>query len=155
LQKRGFISVAGFYNKYDNLLSVENLPPAPEASPEPAHLVLPLFFRNGIRAQTKGYEVASLWDLTGWWRVKPSYSYMFLNADRNPGSNDASTVKQLEGDSPHHKVVVQSLFTLPHNLNIDLRYRYVSALPDQNVAAYSTGDISVGTKISESFASSV
>jgi iron complex outermembrane recepter protein len=151
LQKRGFISVSGFFNKYDNLLSVENQPPAPETIPEPAHLILPLYLRNGIRAQTKGVEVASLWDLRDWWRLKPSYSYMHLNAERDSGSNDASTVKQLEGDSPQHKAVLQSLFTLPGSLTIDLRYRYVSSLPDQKVPSYSTGDISVGKRISHAF----
>jgi hypothetical protein len=43
-------------------------------------------------------------------------------------SNDASTVRQLEGDSPRHKVVVQSLLNLPGDFVIDLTYRYVSAV---------------------------
>ena len=57
---------------------------------------------------------------------------------------DASTVKQLEGDSPRHKVVIQSSFNLRHGLDLMLTYRYVSAVPDQKVEAYSTGDVSFG-----------
>ena len=150
IRNRGFISVAAFYNRYDKLLSVENQPPAPEATPEPAHLVLPLYFRNGIETETNGVEVTSIWDIGSSWRIKPSYSYLHLNASRDPGSNDASTENQLEGDTPQHKVVIQSFFTLPHSINLDLTYRYVSAIPDQKVPSYSTGDIQIGKRIGQS-----
>jgi len=155
VRRGGFISVNGFYNRYDSLLSVENQAPAVEALPAPAHLILPLYLRNGIAAQTKGVEVASLWDVRSWWRLKPSYSYLHLNAERYPTSDDASTVKQLEGDSPQHKVVIQSLLSLPRAFNFDLTYRYVSALPDQKVASYSTGDARLAKRITRDIELSV
>jgi iron complex outermembrane receptor protein len=145
----GFISVSGFYNRYNDLLSVENRPITAESSPAPAHLVLPIYFRNGIETQTKGVEVSALFDPRSWLRVKGSYSYMHLNAERAPWSNDASTVAQLQGDSPQHKVVFQSFFRLPGALEASLTYRYVGALPgpDQKVPAYSTGDARVARRI--------
>ena len=155
LKKSLLFDIAGFYNRYDNLLSVENRPPAPEASPAPLHFILPLYLRNGIAAQTKGFEVSSTWEVKNWWRLKPSYSYMHLSAGRYPTSNDASTVKQLAGDSPQHKAVVQSLFTLPRAFELDLTYRYVSALPDQNVRAYSTGDVRFAKRITREIELSV
>src|SRR5205823_3739000 len=84
-----------------------------------------------------------------WWRVRGSYSYMHLNAERAPSSNDASTVAQLQGDSPQHKVVVQSFLRLPGDLGVSLTYRYVGALPgpDQRVPAYSTGDARIARRI--------
>jgi iron complex outermembrane receptor protein len=85
-------------------------------------------------------EFSALVDLRPWWRLRGSYSYLVLDAKHEPGSNDASTVGQLEGDSPRHKVVVQSTFTLPKSLELTLTYRYVSDIPDQKVASYSTGD---------------
>jgi iron complex outermembrane receptor protein len=147
IARAGFISVAAFYNRYDNLLSVENLPPTPEATPGPPHLLLPLYFRNGIAAQTKGVELASLLDLRSWWRVKPSYSHVHLNAERYPWSDDASTVRQLQGDTPQHKVVLQSFFTLPRAIDLDLTYRYVSSLPDVGVKAYSTADVRLAKRV--------
>src|SRR6185503_17312333 len=48
LSARGFVSVALFHNRYEDLLSVESRPLAAEATPEPAHLVLPLYLRNGV-----------------------------------------------------------------------------------------------------------
>jgi iron complex outermembrane receptor protein len=150
IKRGGFISINGFYNRYDNLLSVENRPPAPEASPAPLHYILPLYFRNGIAAQTKGFEVAGLWAAKSWWRWKGSYSYLHLNAERYPTSDDASTVKQLQGDTPQHKVVVQSLLALPRGFDLDLTYRYVSAIPDQGVDAYATGDARLAKRITRS-----
>ena len=155
LKKHGFLSVNGFYNRYDDLLSVESQPTIPETSPAPPHLVLPLYLRNGVAAQTTGVEIVSLWDMKSWWRLKPSYSYVHLNAERDATSNDASTVTQLEGDSPRHKVVIQSFLALPQAFDLDLTYRYVSAIPNQNVRSYSTGDVRLARKITPEFELSV
>ena len=46
INKAGFISIAAFHNRYDDLLSVENRPAAPEATPPPPHLVVPLYFET-------------------------------------------------------------------------------------------------------------
>jgi iron complex outermembrane receptor protein len=67
-----------------------------------------------------------------------------LDARRKSGSNDASTVGQLEGDTAAHTIVIQSSFQLPRRFDVNLAYRYVSAVPDQRVPAYGTGDIRIG-----------
>ncbi len=134
------IGIAGYYNQYDDLLSVENLPAAVETTPAPPHLVLPLYLRNGVRGNTKGVEISSTWQPFPAWQLRGSYSYLHLNVRNKLGSNDASTVKQEEGDSPAHQVVVRSSFNLPRRFELDIIYRYVSALPDQQVKAYSTAD---------------
>ncbi len=147
LSKSGFLSVATFHNRYDDLLSVENRPAAPEEDPPPTHLVLPLYLRNGVRATTSGVEISGLWDLRKWWRLRGSYSFLGLDARNKATSNDASTVRQLEGDSPAHKAVMQSSFNLPRAFELDLTWRYVSDLPDQRVPAYSTGDVRIGRRL--------
>lgn len=146
-----YVDVASFYNQYDDLLSVENIPPIVEASPAPPHLLIPLFLRNGVQADTAGIEISPVWDPTTWWRLKGSYSYLHLNAHDKATSDDVSTVGQLEGDSPQHRVVVQSSWNLSKDFELDLIYRYVSALPDQNVPAYSTGDARFGWRLSKQF----
>ena len=45
--------------------------------------------------------------------------------------------------------MVQSFFTLPQHFELDLTYRYVSELPDQNVPAYSTGDVRFARRVGE------
>jgi iron complex outermembrane receptor protein len=149
IQDGGFLGLSTFYNRYDDLLSVESRPPFVEESPAPTHLVLPLYFRNGVAAQTKGFEISSLWDVRTWWRLAGSYSFVQINAERYAASNDASTVAQLEGDTPRHKVVVRQMFTLPGAFDLDLTYRYVSRVfgPDQRVPSYSTGDVRIARRL--------
>jgi iron complex outermembrane receptor protein len=82
---------------------------------------------------------------------------MHLDARRYPTSNDASTVAQLEGDSPRHKVVTQSFFELPKGFDLGLTYRYVSSVPgpDQRVPAYSTGDVRFAKRLTRELELSV
>ncbi len=151
IRRNGFVSLAAFYNRYDDLLSVELGASFAETLPSPTHVILPLYFRNGVRAETAGMEVSTLFDLTDWWRLRDSYSFLALNAADKPASIDASTVRQLQGDSPQHKIVVQSSFSLPRNVDVDLTYRFVSSVPDQNVPAYSTGDARIGWRFARQF----
>ena len=144
LSRRLLASLSLFHNRYNDLLSVENRPPFVETTPAPQHLVLPLYLRNGIAAKSNGGELAMTWDANSWLRLKGSYSAVFIDAIRRPGSNDASTVRQLEGDSPSHVGVVQSSFKLPRRFDLTLTYRVVSAVPDLNVPGYSTGDARIG-----------
>jgi iron complex outermembrane receptor protein len=140
----GSLDLSLFHNRYHNLLSVEAGAGVVETLPTPAHLVLPLYFRNGIAANTTGGEISGVWDPKPWWRVQASYALALVDARHEPGSIDASTVGQLEGDTPAHSVVARSTFAMPHNFDLGLTYRFVSVIPDQKVRSYSTGDISAG-----------
>ena len=143
------------YRKRQERLSFEER--QAENLPAPPHLVLPIYFRNGIQAQTAGVEITSLWDLKSWWRVRANYAYMHLDAKRATLSNDASTIGQIEGDSPRHTAVIQSFLTLPRGFELGLTYRYVAALPgtDQKIPAYSTGDARIGKRLNRQLEVSV
>ena len=139
-----FVDVSAFYNDYDDLLSVEANTPFVEASPPPSHIVLPLLLRNLVEGKTSGVEIAPNWTVLSRWRLKGTYSFLHMDLKRKPASIDGSTVRDAEGSSPQHQVTLQSWLQLPRNVEFDLIYRYVSALPAQNVASYSTADIRLG-----------
>lgn len=151
VRKAGFVSLAMFHNRYDDLLSVESGPIFAETSPEPRHLVLPLNLRNGVKAVTSGLELATLFDLRKWWRLRASYAFVGLDARNKPLSNDASTVRQLEGDSPAHKALIWSQFTLPKSFELDMIWRGVGGVPNQGVPSYSTGDVRIGRRLGKQF----
>jgi len=144
IAKHGFVTLSLFHNRYHDLLSVESGPLIVEAVPAPTHLVLPLYLRNGIAANSTGGELAGVWDFNSWWRLRASLSVVQMDARRQAGSNDASTVGQLEGDTPSHGSTIQSSFKLPRHVDLNMTYRYVSAVPDQHVRSYSTGDVRIG-----------
>ena len=72
----------------------------------------------------------------------PATSWSDLNMHLRAASDalEVGTAPIIEGSSPKSEVTLQSAFDLSKTLQFDLRYRYVSALPGEGVASYSTGD---------------
>ncbi|MCU1237756.1 MAG: TonB-dependent receptor, plug, partial [Candidatus Solibacter sp.] len=152
LGRRIFLDAAAFYNHYHDLFS-EDIIGAPffETSPGTPHLLLPAQFRNGLKGTTKGIEIAPEWRPIDAWRLRGSYSYLHMNIDKAPGSGDVGIGPGIVGSSPQHEVTVQSGFDLSRQLQLDLTFRYVSALPGQQVPAYSTGDVRLGWRVVPQF----
>lgn len=143
LHRTFFVDVAAFYNRYEDLVSVETQTPFVETSPPPLHVVLPVLFDNKVFGTTTGIEIAPVWTPTNWWHVKSSYSYLNMDMEREPGSIDGSSVGSLEGSSPRHQVAVQLLFDLPKGVEFDQTVRYVSGLRAGGIPSYTTGDLRV------------
>jgi iron complex outermembrane receptor protein len=135
------VDIAAFYNNYDHLLSIEPGAPFSESSPPPPHTVIPFFFRNGLLGHTAGFEIAPDWTPTRTWRLRGSYSYLYIDLDKRASSQDTSSANSTQGSSPHHQVAIQSSLDLPKKLEFDQSLRYVSALPAQLVRAYTTADV--------------
>ena len=141
LGKKISVDIADFYNHYHNLLDEEITGGFfLEDTPPPVHLLLPAQFRNGLLGYTKGVEVVPEWRPTSFWRLRGSYSYLHMNLGKSPGSGDIGTAPGIMGSSPQDEAWVQSSFDVSKVIQLDLTYRYVSALPGQLVTAYSTGD---------------
>ncbi len=150
-----YVDIAAFYNNYDHLLSVEPGAPYSENSPPPPHTVVPFFFRNGLLGKTSGFEIAPDWTPNGWWRLRGSYSYLYMDLNKHSTSVDTTTAGSTEGSSPHHQIVIQSAFDFPKKLEFDQILRYVSALPTQRVGAYTTADVRFSWHASHSLELSV
>jgi iron complex outermembrane recepter protein len=138
-----YVDFSAFDNKYDDLASYGPGTSAVKTTPL-LYLLLAEPYANGIKGTTEGFEVAPSWSPTNWWQLKGSYSYLHLSTQDKPGFTDTGTVAMYNGSSPHDGVVIQSLLNLPKRFEFDLTYRYVSALPAQDVSAYSTVDARVG-----------
>jgi iron complex outermembrane receptor protein len=135
------LDIAGFFNQYDHLLSVEPGAPFTETLPAPPHTVVPITGGNGIRGTTSGFEVSADWKPASRWRLQGSYAYLHMDLRTKPGSRDMSTVSSTEGSTPRHEPAIRSFFDLTPNIDISLAWRYVSALSAQNVAGYLTADV--------------
>lgn len=150
-----YVDVALFYNDYNDLYSFQVGDPFFETTPPPAHAIIPILTSNGIKGNTKGFEVSPDWTPVKGWELRASYSYLDMELENKPGSNDPSSIPGYEGSSPRHQVVVQSFVNLPKKLQFDQTYRYVSALPAQTVASYQTMDARIGWSISRQLEVSV
>jgi iron complex outermembrane recepter protein len=61
------VSLATFYNVYDNIRSAEPGPP-------PSNI--PIKFANGVRGKTYGVELSATQQLTSWWSLRWGYTFI-------------------------------------------------------------------------------
>jgi iron complex outermembrane receptor protein len=156
IRKKVYFDVASFYNHYSDLFSEDITgPPYLENNPAPAHLLLPADFGNGLLGTTEGIEIAPEWKPTNFWRLWGSYSFLEMHIKRSPGSLDVGTAPIIQGSSPQHQAAIQSNLDFAKRFSLDLTYRYVSALPEQKVPAYSTTDAHFAWRVRQRFELSI
>jgi iron complex outermembrane receptor protein len=159
IDKSLYIDIAGFFNHYHDVFSedviggesLQTTLPFPAPSAPPTYLLFPAQFQNDLYGATYGGEIAPEWRPTNFWRLRGSYSFlrMSLKTAQTASIPLGSTLDQ--GSSPQHEVSIDSGFNLTKALQLDLIYRYVSALPYQSVRGYSTGDTRIGYRIGSHF----
>jgi len=135
-----WLDLALFYNRYDHLRSIEPGIPFSESAPPPTHDVQPFFFRNEMRAETSGAELASSFQPMAGWLLQANYTYLRMHLNPRQGSND-TTSEAAERQNPRHQVWVRSALDLPWNLTLDATGRFVSGLSDYQVKRYVEADV--------------
>jgi iron complex outermembrane receptor protein len=154
--KNLYIDLAGFLNYYHNLFSeditggfsVQDTLPFPAPAAPPTYLLLPAQFQNGLYGATYGGEIAPEWRPTKFWRLRGSYAFLRMSLKTAPTKEIDLGPAGDVGSSPQHQASFDSAFDISKKLQLDLIYRFVSALPVQNVRAYSTGDARFGYRLS-------
>ena len=142
-----YADVALFHNQYDDLESYgEPLFVITQPTTPYPYTQLNVTFANGIRGVTNGLELAPDWRPFDWWELRGTYSHTGMELHSKPGFNQSAYIATYEGQSPDHIATLQSLFTLPHGVEIDPDYRYMSALPADNIPAYQTADLHLAWK---------
>lgn len=105
------VDLAGFYNNYQRLIGVDEVP-------QPVSNQLSVFtLRNKDHGETWGGELAADWQACDPWRLALAYSYI--------------AVTEMAGDRPPaHQLSLRSQFELAKNIEMDLWGRYVGASRD-------------------------
>jgi iron complex outermembrane receptor protein len=114
------LSLAAFYNNYDDLYSVEVVPNT-----------LTYLIQNGMRGHSQGLEFSGFYQVLNSWRLRGGYTYFHKNIKDKPGHSFDPTY---EGTDPQHQVVLQSMFDLSKHFQFDISGRYVSGRPLSVVA---------------------
>ena len=139
------LDIAGFYNQYDDLRTLDMETPFMEATPAPPHVVIPFRAGNKMDGETYGVELAAEWKVLKWWCLDAAYSYLQMELHVDADSGDILSEAE-EGQSPHNQFSLRSSMDLPANLEFDCWFRYVDNLPDPGVDSYVTLDARVGWK---------
>ena len=130
-------SIAGFYNRYDNIRSAE---------PGPPPFNIPITFANGVKGETFGLEINARYQPLAGWSLRGGYTWLRKNLWVKPDSKDLNGGRA-ESNDPAHQVVLQSTVNLPARIDWGTVIRYVSKLPKPAVPAYTQIDIFISWKM--------
>lgn len=139
------LSVAGFYNVYDDLRSAE---------PGPPPSGFPISFGNGVKGDAYGIELSGTCQPVEFWRLRGGYTFLKKKLSVKPGSLDLNKASA-ESNDPENQFLIQSMFDLPAHIEAGFVIRYVDALPDPKVPAYTGLDIQLAWKLTKNLELSV
>ena len=135
---RASLSVSAYFNDYDSLRSIEF-----SAGPS-----LPLHWGNLMKGRTYGLEAWGDFQVREGWRLSAGLSSLTKDLSFEPGSSKLLGMAQA-GDDPKYQASLRSNLDLGPAVTLDTRLRYVAALPDPRVPAYTELDASVAWSITD------
>lgn len=137
-------SLAGFYNSYDDLYSVEALPGT-----------LTYQIQNGAEGYSYGAEFSGNYLPAKNWRLRGGYTYFLKKLRNKPGNTTDPIALTGLGSDAGNQVVLQSMLDLPGRLQFDVVGRYVDYLPatqfNQRVPSYFILDARIGWMLKKNF----
>jgi iron complex outermembrane receptor protein len=127
------LSLAAFYNQYNDLYSVELLPGT-----------LTYQIQNGVKGHSMGVEFSGNYQVCKSWRVRGGYTYFYKKLENKPGHFfDYSSL----GIDPKNQFLLQSILNLPAGFQLDIVGRYIDSLPvtanSPHIPSYITADARV------------
>lgn len=116
---------AAFFNRYDELRSIEFTSPTTIA------------FDNKANADSYGLELAVDWRPQDWWRLQTTYTWLKLDLGLDSDSSDTITTTLAEGANPEHQWSLRSSMNLARDWEFDLWAYYVDRVPVASALALS------------------
>lgn len=127
-------SVAGFYNQYTNLRSIDT-------SDTDSSI---FYFGNNMEATTYGVEFSANVIATRWWKLRGGYTW--LQEDfKVTGDKTIPQSPDFEAIDPKNQFLIQSLMDVAKYFQVDITARYVDLIPAaftlHSVPSYFTFDV--------------
>jgi iron complex outermembrane receptor protein len=126
-------SLATFYNLYDDVYSVENLPGT-----------LTYQIQNGCTGRSWGAELSGTYQLTSAWRLRGGYTYIDKKLTVKPGHNFNPSYL---GNDAKNQAMLQSMTDVTKNFHIDVIARYLDYLPKSLATAMVPGYFTYDTRL--------
>ncbi|HEY1794152.1 MAG TPA: TonB-dependent receptor [Opitutaceae bacterium] len=123
---RASVSASAYYNVYNDVRGT-GATPVSTFYPFP----YPVVFNNDLEGHTWGVEVSGDYQLQDWWRLHAGYDLLREDIFAEPGYVDATGALNETAD-PEHQVFVRSSMDLPHGVDLDLDFRWISSLEIDN-----------------------
>lgn len=135
------LDIATFYNVYDKLGTWEQGTPYAQGN----YYVLPLTAENEMRGRSYGTEIAAVYQPLDWWRIKPSFSWLFINLTPYSSSTDTQSFLA-ENASPLTQLMIRSQMDISRTLELNIEPHAESALKSLGVSGHTDLNFQVGYK---------
>ena len=132
------LDLSAFVSDYRNLLSTVT---QPMQVISPDMVLVPLTTSNAAQARTHGFELAADWQVSPIWRVQPVYSRLYLNSATLADPATAAEQNLWQGRVARDRLSLRSSWTLSNGHQFDFWLKYVSALSNPQVPAYTAVDL--------------
>ncbi|HVE89330.1 MAG TPA: TonB-dependent receptor [Burkholderiaceae bacterium] len=126
-------SVTGYWHDFDRIRSLE-----PRAGG--------LMFENKIEGRTYGVEAWAEYRPIDRWRLSAGLVRQRVKFEREPDSRD-TTGLVAAGNDPSGWWQLRSSFDVTQNIELDVRARRISSLPNPYVSAYTAVDLRLGWRL--------
>jgi iron complex outermembrane receptor protein len=120
------LSVATFYNQYENLRSAE---------PGQPPLYVPITFSNGVEGESYGVELSGTYEPSKRARIKGGYTFLTKDLSVKSTSNDLNG-GTVESNDPKHQFLIQFMADPLRNTELSIVTRYVDELVEPRVSSY-------------------
>jgi len=148
LTSRFSLDSSVFYNRYQDLESVEPGAMRVETNPAPVHLVIPESFGNSIFGETHGIETFANLKIARSWTLNPGYTFFSIHLHEFAGSQDGS-IPGAEGGTPDHQAQLRSGVSLPWRIQWNASAYFVNRLPAQSIPSYTRFDTGLTRRFGE------
>lgn len=108
------LSIAGFYNEYRDVYSVENV------------TAETLKIMNGSEAETWGGELSGFYQATKNWALRAGFTYFDKDLRAKPGRNHDPSYLM---NDVKHQLLLQSMLNVTDNIEVDVIGRYLDYIP--------------------------
>jgi iron complex outermembrane recepter protein len=140
---------AVFFNRYHDVASEEPEVPRIEADPSPVHLLVPLYFGNGVHGETHGIEFFANLKLGSRWTLSPGYTFLTMHLRQETGSMDMTTAQAIEGGSPNQQAQLRSNINFPWHWQWTTSAYFVGRLQASAIPSYTRLDSNLAWQASE------
>jgi iron complex outermembrane receptor protein len=133
------LDIAAFYNNYEKLATWEQGTPFAQGN----YYVLPFIAQNLLKGRSYGTEVAAVFQPFTWWRINPSFSWLFVRLTPYAVSTDTQSFLS-QGTSPLTHLMVRSQMDISRTLELDVEAHSESALKNLNISGHTDFNLQVG-----------
>jgi iron complex outermembrane receptor protein len=123
-----------FFNNYDELIGLEM-----SDTPLPGDMYT-LAYDNNSSGEAYGFEFALDWKAASTWLMGASYTYLRTQIEENQVTDPNIAPLISKGSNPRHSFSIRSAWDVTPTIDFDLWLRFVSRLPERDIASYTVMD---------------